>query len=179
MNKMSKILGLLLVAFVATTFISCDDDDDNTTTSPITLGSEVTINNTFQSETMTGGEELLIEQLFGMDEGALYATATVSDAVEFPAYLLGLYDIDIAENSITYTLVAQEDDATYGSLFRTIEAGSYDRYYLNFDTAQNVTGFTSSDPAVTLIENSDTQLVVQIGEGFEFQPGTTFTITLN
>lgn len=31
MNRFSKILGLLFVAFLATTFVSCDDDDDSTT----------------------------------------------------------------------------------------------------------------------------------------------------
>lgn len=43
----------------------------------------------------------------------LDASVEVADAVELPAYLLGLYDID--ENSISFKLVAATNDPTYSA----------------------------------------------------------------
>ena len=163
----------LLLSF--STLTSCGDDDDK----PVTLGSSVTVTNTFQSTAFTMGAEMVIEELFQVPAGSLAATAEVSTGVEFSAYLLNLYDIDIDENSIRFEVVAQSDDPTYGTLFRILEADTYDRYYLTFENAQNVSGFTSSNPAVTLRIDSDKILVVEIGEGYDFKPGQNFTITLN
>ncbi len=169
----------LAVSIVATSFVSCgNNDDDNTSTPQIANGESVHIRNTFQGINITGGEEQKIEDLFMAPAASLEATATISDGVEFPAYLLNLYDIDVEENSISYTLVAEANDPNYGTLFRTIEAGSFDRYYLTFDTAHNVKSFTTTDEAVNLRIDSDKVLVVEIGEGFVFQPGVTFTINL-
>lgn len=164
-------VGLL---FSLTTFTSCDKDEDTT----IVLGSSVTVTNTFQSTAFTGGAESAIEDLFQVPAGSLAATANVGNAVEFPAYLLNLYDIDIDENSISFKVVAQAGDPTYGDLFRVLEAGTVDRYYLTFDTAQNVSGFTSSNSAVSLRIDSNKVLVVEIGEGFDFAPGAAFEISL-
>jgi len=93
--------------------------------------------------------------------------------------LFNLYDIEIDENSITFEVVAQEGDPNYGDLFRVYQEGTFDRYYLTFDTPQNVSGFTSSDPSVNLRIDSDKVLVVENGEGYDFKPGQKFTITLN
>lgn len=174
MKKISKLL-LLSLTFSLVLFTSCSNDDDDT--SPITLGSNVTVKNTFQGD-MTNGVETPIETVFQAPVGSLAASASLSDTVEFPAYLLGLYDINIEKSSITFKLVAKAGDTTYGNFFRTLEAGTTDRYYLTFDNAQNVKSFTSSDPAVKLRIDSDKILVVEIGEGFNFNPGVTFTITL-
>lgn len=165
------LLGALL------SFSSCDDDDG--VALPISFGSSVTVTNTFQGTAITNGVEQAIEDLFQVPAGSLAATATVGEAVEFPAYLLGLYDIDIDESSISFELVAQAGDPTYGDLFRTLEAGTTDRYYLTFGEAQNVNGFSSDNAAVTLRIDADDVLVVEIGEGFDFSPGASFTITLN
>jgi len=165
-------LGLLL-SFV--TFTSCSDDD---VAVPVTSGASVTVTNTFQSTAFTSGAELAIEDLFQVPAGSLAATTTVGDGVEFSAYLLNLYDIDIAANSIKFTVVAQEGDETYGDLFRVLEADTYDRYYFTFDNAQAVSGFTSSNSAVNFRIDSDKVLVVEIGEGYDFKPGQSFTITL-
>lgn len=176
--KNFKVKALILfMSLSAISLISCSDDDDKPTP-PIVNGSGVDIRNTFQGTQITNGIEEKIEDLFQVSAGSLEATATVVEAVEFPAYLLGLYDIDIDENSINFKLVAQADDPTYGNLFRTIEAGSTDRYYMTFANNHNVKSFTSSDPAVNLRTDSDKILVVEIGEGFVFQPGATFTISL-
>lgn len=174
-------LGVLLSLLV---FTSCNKDDDDDTpqpvaTQPVIVGSSVTVNNTFQSTAFTSDAELPIEELFMMPQGALFASANVGSGIEFPAYLLNLYDIDIAANTITFEVVAESDDPTYGDLFRVLEADTYDRYYFTFDAAQNVNGFTSNNSSVNLRIDSNQVLVVEVGEGFDFQPGASFTITLN
>lgn len=176
--KFSKFNFLFLgLALSLATFTSCGGDDDDVTT-PITLGSSVTISNTFQSIAFTMGVEGAVEDLFGVPAGSLFATANVGNALEFSDYLFNLYDIEIDENSITFEVVAQEGDPNYGDLFRVYQEGTFDRYYLTFDTAQNVSGFTSSDPSVNLRIDSDKVLVVENGEGYDFKPGQKFTITL-
>lgn len=177
MKSLKSNFLLLAFLFSLVTLTSCDDDDEITI--PISLGSSVTVTNTFQSTAFTGGTETAIEDLFSVPAGSLAATANVGSAKEFSAYLLGLYDIEIDENSITFTVVAQAGDPTYGDLFRTLEANTVDRYYLTFDAAQNVSGFSSNNSSVNLRIDSNKVLVVEIGEGFDFNPGTTFTITLN
>ncbi len=174
--KFSKFSFLFLGLFLSlATFTSCDKDEDPA----ITLGSSVTVTNTFQSTAFTSDVETDIETLFQAPAGSLAATATVSSGVEFPAYLLNLYDINISENSIYFEVVAGANDPTYGSLFRVLEPNTFDRYYLTFDSAQNVSGFTSSNSSVNLRIDSNNVLVVEIGEGYDFQPGQNFTITLN
>lgn len=167
-----KKLNLLLLglAFATVMFTSC---------AKIKHDSSVTVTNTFQSTAFTNGAEQPIEELFQMAEGSLAATAVVSDAVEFKAYLLGLYDIDIDKKEISFEVVAQEGDETYGDLYRVLEAGTVDRYYLTFDKDQKVDDFTSSNDAVNLRVDSDKVLVVEVGEGFDFKPGASFTITLD
>lgn len=176
--KLNSLLIALLFSVVTITSCS-DDDDNNSVTPPITLGSNITVTNTFQSTAFTMDAELPVEQLFMMDAGALAATNTISDAVEFPAYLLNLYDIDIDKNSISFDVVAEADDPTYGDLFRVLEPATFDRYYLTFDSDQNVNGFTSSNSSVNLRIDSANVLVVEIGEGYDFNPDQSFTITLN
>ena len=172
--KFSKLTFLPLILFCGiVSFTACSDD------AAISSGAEVTVTNTFQATAQTSDVETTIEDVFQMPAGSLAATAIVADAVEFPAYLLGLYDIDIDENSITFELVASVDDPTYKDFFRTLEANTIDRYYLTFDEAHNVSSSSSNDASVNLRVDSDTVLVVEIGEGFDFNPGTTFTITLN
>lgn len=174
----------LLLAFAIGTFaLSSCSDEDEVIVNPITLGTEVTVNNTLQMAAApsmggTGGTELSIETIFGLPENALAATATVSVEPEFASYLMGLYTIDITENSIQFNLVAPANDPNYSSFFRTLEAGTYDRYYFNFNTAQNITGYTSSNNSVKLNVISATKIAIEIGEGFEFKPGSSFTITL-
>lgn len=168
-------LGLLCTLLL---FSSCSDDDADITT-PITLGSNVTVTNTFQSTAFTMDAELAVEDLFMQPAGSLAASATVGEGVEFSAYLLSLYDINISENSIRFEVVAQEGDPTYGDLFRVLEPNTFDRYYFTFDSAQDVNGFTSSNASVGLRIDSDNVIVVEIGSGYDFKPGQNFTITLN
>lgn len=177
MNFLKSNLFLSFIFLFIVTLTSCGDDDEMTT--PITSGASVTVTNTFTGTAQTNGVETTIEDFFGQPAGSLAATSIITEGVEFPAYLLGLYDIDIDESSISFELVAASDDPTYMDFFRTIEAGTTDRYYLTFENAQNVSSFTSSNSSVNLRIDSDKILVVEISEGFNFNPGSSFTITLN
>jgi len=171
-SKINIFIGVILFSLI--TLNSCSDDDE-----PITSGSSVTVTNTFQATAFTMDAELAIEDVFMAPAGSLAATATVGDGLEFDNYLLNLYDIDIDENSISFTCVAELDDPNYGSLFRVLEPNTFDRYYFTFTEDQNVSGFTSSNSSVDLRIDSEKVLVVEIGEGYDFKPGQNFTITLN
>ena len=182
--KLDFVKNLLLLLIAGLFIISCSNDDnlvDNsvvTLPTPVSLGSTVTVTNTLQSDAITGGIETSIENLFNVEAGSLAATNVVSDSLEFPSYLLNLYDINISTDAITFELVAQEGDENYGDFFRVLEEGTTDRYYFTFDTDQNVSGFTSDNESVNLRIDASNILVVEIGEGFNFMPGETFTITL-
>lgn len=171
-------------------FTACDDDDDEETKmpptieSPISLGDSVMVRNTLQTaadpaDGGTGGAELPIEVIFAAPEGAFFADAIISDDIEFDEYLDGLYDIDLSENSIQFNLVAPANDPIYSGFFRVIETGTFDRYYLTFNEDHNIESFQTSDPAVNLRIESTNQIVVEIGEGWNFNPGSSFTITLS
>ena len=181
MNYLKSKAFTILSLLVLTAFTSCSKDDDGRgrNSDPIEIGSSVTVTNTFQSTAFTNDVELAIEDLFNVPEGSLAATANVGNGIEFPSYLLNLYDIDINEERISFVCVAQEDDPNYGDLFRVLEPNTFDRYYLTFDTAQDVENFTSSNPSVNLRIDSDFVLVVEISEGYDFRPGQNFTIDLN
>lgn len=174
MQCLKNCLLVVLVSSLLCSITSCSDDDEL-----ITLGSSVTVTNTFQSTAFTMDAELAIEDLFMQPAGSLAASTTVGTGLEFDNYLLNLYDIDIDENSISFTCVAQEDDPNYGSLFRILEAATFDRYYFTFAESQNVGGGTASNSSVDLRIDSDNILVVEIGQGYDFKPGQNFTITLN
>ncbi|MEL7421771.1 MAG: hypothetical protein AAFN81_02215 [Bacteroidota bacterium] len=162
--------------------VSCWDDDDNNPV-PVEIGTDVTVRNTLQtaadpSQGGTGGAEVAIEDIIGVPAGTFELSATVSDGIEFDNYLNNLYDIDISTDAITFTLVAEANDPFYSAFFRTIEAGTFDRYYLTFTGGHNINGSSSDNAAASLNINS-TEEVVVIGEGWDFNPGSTFTISLN
>ena len=181
--KNSKLNTIILFLFVsAFTFTSCNDDDDdvhNIITQPITAGSNVTVTNTFQYTAFTSDAEVAIEDLFQVPTGSLAANANIGSGIEFSSYLLNLYDIDIDKNTIKFNVVAEANDPNYGTLFRVLESNTFDRYYLTFNETQNVSGFTSSNSSVNLRIDSSNVLVVEIGEGYDFNPDQSFTITLN
>ena len=169
-------LGLFTILF----FTSCDKEEEN----PIFLNSEVSISNTLQTAADpslggTGGIETPIETIFGLPTGTFTLTTTVNGGVEFKDYLDGLYDIDLSENQITYELVAPADHPVYSNFFRTIEADTFDRYYFNFKEKHNIKSATSNNTSVSLSIISDTEIVIEIGEGFDFNPSSTFIINLN
>ncbi|MEO0471124.1 MAG: hypothetical protein AAF206_15965 [Bacteroidota bacterium] len=175
--KSTNILRFFSALFVALLFTACSKD-------AIEPGISVTVVNTLQtaadpSQGGTGGVETPIEAIFGVPAGSLSATATVGDGIEFDNYLSNLYDIDISAESIRFDLVAAANDPFYGAFFRTIEAGTFDRYYLTFSEDHNIKEASSDNASVSLRIISDNEVVVEVSEGFSFNPGSTFTITLD
>ncbi|MFK8102150.1 MAG: hypothetical protein AB8G15_06495 [Saprospiraceae bacterium] len=170
---------LLLFFLISTSFYltSCDKEEEN----PTLLCSKVTVSNTLQTAADpnlggTGGVETPIETIFGLPAGALTITATVGNGLEYKDYLDGLYDINLSENQISYNLVAPADHPVYSNFFRTIESNTFDRYYFKFDRNHNISSGTSNNPSVSFSVISDSEFLVQIGEGFDFNPGVSFII---
>ncbi|NPD47690.1 MULTISPECIES: hypothetical protein [unclassified Lentimicrobium] len=133
---------------------------------------------------------VIIEGVSLGDDGLDLSADVNYSSVEFPDFLKidlsgnggmmvnGLYSIDINENSIDYVLLPDANDYFWSQNYRVLEEGVYDRYYFTFDEAHGVTSFSSTENAVNLRIDSDKILVVEIGEGFNFQPGAAFTIDL-
>ncbi|MEO1550973.1 MAG: hypothetical protein AAFR93_11170 [Pseudomonadota bacterium] len=119
----------------------------STGTPPTTLDQAV---NLFESGVATGGAMLTV------DAGGPVA---ITDAVELPKFAFAVYDVDVSEDSVTMTLVAD-----LAKLQVTLyDATTFDRYYFAFD--QEVTSATLSgttDPNF----NAEVEIVA---------PGTTIT----
>lgn len=150
---------------------------------PIKAGTDVTVTNTLQiaadpSMGGTGGVETPVETILGVPDGTFILTSEIGDGIEFDDYLSGLYDIDLSEEAITFTLVADANDPIYSGFFRTIEAGTFDRYYFKFAEDQKIASGSSNNSSVALNVISDDEVMVEISEGFSFNPGTTFTVSL-
>jgi|GEM_PF-2346194 len=150
---------------------------------PIKLSDSVTIRNTLAlaadpSEGGTGGAELPVETILGVPAGTFELNAEITDGIEFDDYLSGLYDVDLSKKAIDFELVAAANDPIYSGFFRTIEAGTFDRYYLNFPNGHKIGSGSSDNAAVSLEVLSDNEVVVVIGEGFSFNPGSKFSIEL-
>lgn len=173
------------------TLCSCKNDDNVLVSIPIANGSSVELSNTYQSTEDTMDEEVPIEEYRDVPAGSLKAESLVGESVEFTGYLDGLYDINLEETLITFDLVAESADDFYKDLFRTFPAGTFDRYYFQFDERPKIFAYTVvassvergsfdeiSAGAITLLLD-DTTLIVQIGTGFEFKPGTRFEISLD
>lgn len=176
----SNFWAFAFLLLAALSFTSCDKDEE----SPNLLSSEVTVRNTLQTAADpsmggTGGVETPIETVFGLPAGTFTVTTSVSNGTEYEGYLDGLYDIDLSDEEISYNLVAPADHPVYSNFFRTIEANTFDRYYFSFDRNHNISSGISSNSSVSLNIVSDTEIMVQIGENFDFNPGSSFTITLN
>jgi len=176
-----KNFFLIIFLFISIFALSsCDKEEED----PIAINSEVTVSNTLQTAADpsmggTGGAELPIETIFGLPEGTFTITATVNDNVEYSGYLDGLYDIDFSENKISYNLVAPADHPVYSNFFRTIEANTFDRYYFKFNEGHNIESFTSDNSSVSFTIVSSSEILIEIGEGFNFNPGSSFNIDLN
>ncbi|MFK8008356.1 MAG: hypothetical protein AB8H03_18505 [Saprospiraceae bacterium] len=173
-------LSFIGFLFVILLLSSCKDDDND----PILLDSQVKISNTLQTAADpsmggTGGIETPIEVILGVPAGTFEISTTVNSAIEFNDYLDGLYDIDLSENQISYNLVAPADHPIYANFFRTIEANTFDRYYFKFTENHNIESSTSNNSSVSLTIISSDEVLVEIGEGFNFNPGSSFIIDLN
>jgi len=151
---------------------------------PIIVDTDVSIRNTLQSSADpvdggTGGAELPVEVIFGAPDGTYNLTTEVKEeGAEFEGYLEGLYTIDLNKDEINFELVAPVDHPIYSAFFRVIEAGTFDRYYLTFNEGHNIKNWTSDNPSVSLGIISDSEIKIEIGEGFNFNPGSKFRIEL-
>lgn len=151
---------------------------------PIIVDSSVSVRNTLQTAADTasggtGGNDLPVEVIFGAPEGTYNLSATVSeDEAEFSGYLEGLYTIDMKRDEINFELVAGADHPIYSAFFRIIEPGTFDRYYFTFEEGHNIKDWSSDNSSVSLGIISDKEIKVEIGEGFDFNPGSGFTISL-
>ncbi len=154
---------------------------------PLVEGLEVTMRNTLQDP---GEPEATYASLFGQPDDAFDEFATISNsASEFPTALAqtgtpigdinGLYDIDLAESSISFEVVAAADDPFWSNVFGLFPDGKVDRYYLTFSEPHNITGFSSDNPNLKLRIDSETVVVVELSGGYDLQPGVAFTVDLN
>ncbi len=156
--RLSLVLGLIGLLLT-----SCSKD-------PIKDGTSVTLQNTIEAAVIPGFET---ETNFGDA-----ATADVGDDVEFPAFV-GIYDIDIDDSQINFSMsTAGVDNPDIAGLFRTIEAGTFDRYYFTFADEQKFESATSSSEFVNVSVTDGTEVKVEVGEGFVFGADSAFTITL-
>lgn len=186
-------LNTLLPTLLAISIAACggsDDATDNNDAAIIEEGTQVTLRNTLQDP---GQSEVAYAQLFGQDEAAFDETGTVSYATsEFETALAqqgvtfmgmtidvsGLYDIDMDEDSISFTLLPSAQDPFWSNVFGVFPEGKLDRYYLTFSQPHNIKGFTSDNESINLRIDSDTVVVVEVGAGYDMAPGAAFTIEL-
>ncbi len=176
-NRSIRALTIAVAVIVA----ACGSD-----AGPLSGAGDITLRNTLEEG---GGPETAFPALFGLPEDAFDEAGSFSaETSEFPAALAqpetplgeisGLYDIDFTEGQVTFTLLPTADDPFWVNVFEVFPEGKFDRYYFTFDGGHGVTGFESSDDTVTLRIDSSTVLVVEISEGYDMNPGTTFTIDL-
>lgn len=184
--KTLKLKPLLLAILAVTVLSSCNDDD--TVTLPLTEGMEITMRNSLQDP---GEPELTYPSLFGLADDAWDESATLSNtSSEFPTALSqgtesgapfeigGLYDINLTETSIDFKVLPEASDPFWSGVFGLFPDGKYDRYYLTFSEPHNVSSFSSAETWVNIRIDSETVIVVELSEGYDLQPGVSFSITL-
>ena len=161
-----RLLSLLLIVCL---FTACDSNDDPYIS--ITEGAAVTITNTFQSAaappTGTGGVETAIEDFRGVPSGSLAADTTVTFSGSEVASFLDIYDIDITEETIRFVSVADTMNPPSAGFFRVLETGTFDRYYFSFGETINATSVSTDSDFVNASLTSDSELLVEIGEGYD------------
>lgn len=176
----SKIVLFALVGIL--TLSSCGDDNE-----ALTEGISITLRNTLQDP---GEVEGTYAALFMQADDAFDELATLSNtSSEFATALAqpgtpfgdisGLYEIDFTESKIDFTLLPSADDPFWSRVFEVFPAGKFDRYYFTFSEPHNISGSSSNNSSVRLRIDSETVVVVEISEGYDMNPGTTFSIDLN
>ncbi len=185
MKNSKIILAAILGMFVVS---GCDSDDDDPAGIQLTEGVSITMRNTLEE----GGPEGSFPSQFGAPDDAFDENATLSfSSAEFPTALMqsgtpvgdipGLYAIDFTSNQISFAVLPQADDPFWSGVadvFGVFPQGKFDRYYFTFAQPHNITSGVSSNSAVGLRVDSDTVVVVEIMEGYELNPGVSWTIDL-
>lgn len=178
----NKILFFALLGVL--TFSSCSKDDDE----PLKEGVNITLRNTLEED----GVEQTYAALFGAADNAFDEFATLSNASsEFatalaqspatgaPFDISGLYNIDLTENSISFTVLPDDSDPFWVNVFGLFPAGKVDRYYFTFAETHNIKGFSSTNSNLNVRIDSETVIVVELTEGYDVQPGVSFSISLD
>ncbi len=152
-------------------------------------GVNITLRNTLEED----GTEQTYASLFGASDAAFDETATLSNSsVEFasalaqdstatglPFNLGGLYEIDLTENSIKFQVLPDETTPFWSNVLGLFPAGKVDRYYFTFSEPHNISGFESENSFLNLRIDSETVVVVELKEGYDLQPGVSFSVNLN
>lgn len=185
--KTLQVCSLALAGSLVLSACSSDDDGGGIAlnSGPLTEGMSITLRNTLEE----GGPEGSFPGLFGLSDEAYDEVATLSfSASEFPTALAqpgspagdisGLYDIDLTQNSIEFAVLPTAEDPFWSNIFGTFPAGKFDRYYLTFSEAHNISSFTSSNSSVRLRIDSANVVVVEISEGYDLNPGISFSIDI-
>jgi len=182
--NVAKPASISLVSLLAIMGLSaCGDDDAN----GLPVGGDITLRNTLQDP---GEPETAFPALFGAPDDAFDEFGVLStDDAEFPAALAqadtpmgdisGLYDIDLDEDSISFTLLPAADDPFWVNVFGVFPDEKFDRYYFTFSEPHNIESSSSDNSSVSLRVDSPTVAVVEIGPDYDMNAGTAFTIDLN
>ena len=178
-----KVLALMLVSIAF--LISCGNDEIDENALP--EGISVTLRNTLQDP---GEAEQTFPGLFGLPDDAFDEFSTISySSTEFTGALAqegtpfgdisGLYAIDFNANSISFTLLPDSSDPFWPMQFGVFPEGKFDRYYFTFSENHNIKNSSINDDNVNLRIDSNNVIVVELSGGYDFNPGKTFTISLN
>ncbi len=181
--KLNKILFLALLGIFSMS--SCGNDDADL--QPLAEGVDITLRNTLQDPNEA---EVTYPSLFGQADDAYDELATLSNSsTEFATALAqagtpagdinGLYAIDFMENSIRFNVLPDNSDPFWTNVFGLFPAGKTDRYYFTFSEPHNISGFSSDNSSLNLRIDSETVIVVELSEGYDLQPGVSFSVTLN
>ncbi len=179
--KLNTIILFTLLGIL--TLSSCKKDE----IPPLAEGVSITLRNTLQDPNEA---EATYASLFMQADDAFDESATLSNSSsEFATALAqagtalgdisGLYNIDFTESTINFTLLPTATDPFWQNVFGVFPADKFDRYYFTFNEPHNITGFSSTNSAVNLRIDSETVIVVEISEGYDMNPGISFSINLN
>lgn len=182
---MSTLKFIIIALLGITFFTACGDDD--VVEKALKEGVDITLRNTLQDP---GEMEGTYPGLFGLADDAFDEFATLStSSIEFTGALgqagtpfgdiNGLYAIDFTESNIEFNLLPDSTDPFWPMQFGTFPEGKFDRYYFTFSENHNIKGSTSNDENVNLRIDSDKVIVVELSGGYDFNPGKSFSISLN
>ncbi len=181
MNTMSNNTKILFILCLSTLFLACRTEDKK-----LAEGIDISLRNTLQDP---GEMEQSYPSLFGLADDAFDETSNLSFAsIEFATALAqegtpfgdisGLYAIDFNQESITFTLIPDENTPFWPMQFGIFPEGKFDRYYFTLSEPHNIKESSSSDENVRLRIDDDQVIVVELSGGYDFNPGASFTIDL-
>ncbi len=143
---------------------------DNPCEPGVTFGSDISIRSTYQSSAPssgggTGSIELSAEDWLGVTPNSLEFNGLVSPGIEFEQYR-GLYNIDVSDEGISFVSVVDINNPPYAEYIRTVEPGTFDRYYFNFVKPHGIQTAYVNDDNVNVHIVSDVEILVEVGPGF-------------